>query len=143
MKGINHILSGKVIKDTKRDNILEPIPQISIQSYCEVLKFNSFVFSFGGVDQNTGDISDSVIVINLLDFNYRKELKLPKRLFAFSLSVSPSRGNYLLIGGLTCFDDSNNIAKNDSIYEISIKENSNSIHLNRFNILSGNRETVL
>ena len=135
MKGINHILSGKVNKDNKLDHILEPIHQISfVNKYFEILKYNSFVYFFGGIDPNTGDVTDSIHVINLLDFNFKKEFKMPKRLFAFSFSISPSRGNYLLIGGLAS-NDSSNLLKNEVIYELSIKDNSKKYIKARFSIL--------
>jgi len=138
LKGINHILSGKIIKDNKHDTILEQIPQLKHERhYCEILKFNSFVYFFGGVNQNSGEISDSVVCMNLLNLNFRKEFKLPRKLFSFSFSFSPSRGNNLLIGGLTMENDC--IVKNDSIYELSIKEDRMILNKNRIDILSRNR----
>jgi hypothetical protein len=138
LKGINHILTGKVIKDNKHDNIIEHIPQLKHdRNYCEILKFNSFVYFFGGVNHNSGEISDSVVCMNLLDFNFRKEFKLPRKLFAFSFSFSPSRGNNLLIGGLTMEKDC--IVKNDSIFELSIKEDRNKENKIRVYLLSRNR----
>lgn len=121
MKGINHILSGKVVKDNKYDTILEHIPQIKHERiYSEILKFNSFLYFFGGVNAENGEINDNVVCMNLLDFNFRKEFKLPRKLFAFTFSYSPSRGNYLLIGGMSSENDC--LVKNDLIYELSIKD---------------------
>ena len=123
MKGINHLLCGKIAKDNRPDNIVELVPHLkNDQNYSEILKFNSFIYFFGGVDPNSGEISDSLLCMNLLDLNFRKEFKLPKKLFAFSLALSPSRGNYLLIGGLTIENEI--LAKNESIYELSMKDNS-------------------
>lgn len=137
MKGINQLLSGKILTDNKHDNILDHIPQLKHeQNYCEILKFNSYIYFFGGINSYTGELNDSIVCINLLDFNFRKEFQLPRKLFAFSFSFSPSRGNYLLLGGLTL--ENNILGKNDSIYELSIKENRNKIPLIRINLLSRN-----
>jgi len=122
MKGISHILSGKSSTDTKTDNLLEYIPQLQHeQGYSEILKYNNYVYFFGGVDASSGEIKDTMLVLNLLDFNFRKEFTMPKRLFAFSLVLSPARGNYLLVGGITM--DNDTVSRNHVIYELSVKDN--------------------
>lgn len=130
MKGINHLLSGKTIKDSKIDNILEYIPQYKLeQYYSEICKVNSFVYFFGGIDIQTGEISDLIVGIDLLNLDFRLEIKMPKKLFAFSITKSYNTGNYYIVGGLT--NEMDIILKNESIFEVSFKEKGRNKYLKK------------
>jgi hypothetical protein len=123
MKAINHLITGNIVSDSKSDNILEIITELKCNTYyCEILKFNSLIYYFGGIDPENGEISDNVTYINLMDLNTRKELKLLKCLYAFSIVPSPSRGNFIIVGGLT--PQKNSISSNEAVIELTMKEDS-------------------
>lgn len=126
LKGINHILSGQISQSVRADMLLEEVPELKPEYYhCEVMKFNSFLYYFGGIDRESGEIVDSVKCIDLSNLNYKRNLKMDKAIFGFSILKSPSRGNFLIFGGLT--SERSLIVANLDVIEITIKEDSNSL----------------